>query len=847
MRTPFAESLALIVNDRTLDAHVLLALREDSLSLLDRLRVRLPNILGNTLELRLLDRSAAREAILSPLEQWRKLGLPGLAAEPAEALVTELLDQTDQAALRAGNVGAAAAEAATRGRVETAFLQLALQRLWDVELAAKSPAMRVETLNGKSLDGVRGVVKAHLHEALGQFTNDQRQCLALMFRYLVTPSGGKQANSAVDLFMSLNDEGGKAPSAQALRDILERLAAPDRRILRTQPNVNAPNDGPLFELFHDALAQPVLEWTQRERGAELRLQRDKARRQVRHAGAAIVVLVALLVSTVIAGLIARGSMKEAEARNRAVLLAKSSSLAKEGQDAFDKGFAERSYLIESQSIEMLKANLLSIDTEVEKKLNSSAAAAGAAALEGHEKEITSLAMTSDGSRMITGYEDATAALWNLTKATPVATLLKGHIKAVNSVAISPDGTHAITASEDSTWGWDLAGPAPIGAVLEEKADPARGVAFSDDGKRAIISHVIPMALLWDLSGGTPVKSVLEWKKDEKIDGAAFSPDGKHAMTMSMDQRTSVWRIRDLTDPSPSTVVFEGLFSQIKHWRYSGDGKRLLMSSADTTQVWDLSGSEPVATVLEGEKEPVYDSAFNLDGTRVIIISAHDTTARVWDLTGPKPAATELKGHTKEIGAVWLSKDGKRAITWSSERPSDRSPDSMLVWDLTGLKPVATALEWFDYKAPMMMSPDGTHILTLRGRTARLWDLATLGDPARLPKLAEAQLRRRWENRQSIASKADDPDRPGCLSEAELVELSLIPPPRDHQASSERTAPANTEPACPPRGVPQKETDFLGHILKDLNLGIGWNSAAGGAPSPDGAPPDASVTPKAKGP
>ena len=141
-----------------------------------------------------------------------------------------------------------------------------------------------------------------------------------MFRYLVTPSGGKQANSAVDLFMSLNDEGGKAPSAQALRDILERLAAPDRRILRTQPNVNAPNDGPLFELFHDALAQPVLEWTQRERAAELELQRDKARRQVRLAGAAIVVLAALLVITVIAGLIARGSIKEAAVRNRELQL-----------------------------------------------------------------------------------------------------------------------------------------------------------------------------------------------------------------------------------------------------------------------------------------------------------------------------------------------------------------------------------------------------------------------------------------------------------------------------------------------------------------------------------------------
>ena len=188
-----------------------------------------------------------------------------------------------------------------------------------------------------------------------------------------------------------------------------------------------------------------------------------------------------------------------------------------------------------------------------KKHDTSTAAAGAAKLEGHEKTITSWATTSDGRRVITGYEDGTAALWDLTKATPVATLLKEHIKAVNCAAISPDGTHAITASEDSTWSWDLAGPTPKGAVLGRETDPVQDVAFIDDGKRAIISYwVPPMALLWIFPQACQSSPVLEWKKDEKINSAIFSPDGKHAITFSidqMDQRALVLQIRDLTDPS----------------------------------------------------------------------------------------------------------------------------------------------------------------------------------------------------------------------------------------------------------------------------------------------------------
>ena len=908
VRTPFAKSLALIANDRTLDAHILLALREDSLSLLDRLRVRLPNILGNTLELRPLDRAAAREAILSPLELWRKRGLPGPAAEPAEELVTALLDQTDQAALRAGNIGAAAAEATTRGRVETAFLQLALQRLWDVELAAKSPAMRVETLNGKSLDGVRGIVKAHLHEALGHFTNDQRHCLALMFRYLVTPSGGKQANSAVDLFVSLNDGGDKALSAQALRGILEQLAAADRRILRTQPNVSAPDDGPLFELFHDALAQPVLEWTQGERAAELRRQRDKARRQVRLAGAGIGVLVVLLVIAVIAGLLARGAIKEAATQNRDLMLSQSRFIARVGQENFDKGFAEQSYLIESQAFDRLKhvdsSDAAKEKKVVEEKLNKSAAAAVAPALEelaeledptaaaledqhppaapNHpgslaaskgqkKKEIVNWAMTSDGKRVIIAYDtDATAVLWDLTKAPPVATKLKGDNKtAVQLVAISPDGTHAITASADSTWGWDLAGPLPAWAAdpikpllkLEGKADlaqhvtfsPAQGVTFSDDGNRAIISQSNNTALVWDLSARPPVS--LDFKDHNKITSASFLPDGKHAITTFLESgKLELW-FWDLTGDSSKTKVFDESVEGFKHLDVSPDWKRLLISTADTTKVWDLSGSKPVETVLKDEKEPVNASAFNHDGTRVIITSAHDTTARVWDLSkSGSVKKAKLDGHDINIGHVWLSEDGKSAITLSSEQPSDRSSDSMLFWNLTGPNPVETKGELFDYNASLIKpSSDLTHILTLRGNIVRSWDIATLSDhdPAGIRKLADAQLRRRWDDRQQIASKADDPDRPGCLSEVERVELTLTPPPPYHPASSERVQPEKDQKkdACPEVGSASIEAGIWGefrHMLHLLALGIEWRSAADGAPLPDGAPPDASVTPTAKG-
>jgi WD40 repeat protein len=840
VRTEFAESLALIVNDRALDAHVLMAVREDALSLLDRLRVRLPNILGNTIELRLLDRPSAREAILSPLARWRGQGWPGPAAEPGEALVTALLDQTDQASLRAGSVGAAAAEADTRGRIETAFLQLALQRLWDTELAANSPALRLETLNGAALGGVRGIVEAHLHEALGQFSQDQRQWLALMFRYLVTPSGGKQANSAADLFTSLRDEGRKPPPATVLGEILERLASGDRRILRTLPNVRTPNEGPLFELFHDALAQPVLAWTQGERAAELRrqadtarLQADKARSQARLARVAVVVLASLLVAVVVAGLIARGAMNETTARSQAVLLAQSRFLTREGQAALQGGFPERSYLVETQAAERLKASALSIDRELAEALNRSTTAASAVFLEGHGKRITSVAFSHDGTMAITGSEDGTARLWDLTGPTPVAKVLKGHQKAVNRVAFSRDATRAITASDDNTaLVWDLATLKSVATLIAEQR-PIYGVALSDDGKHAITKSNDSLRV-WDLTASTPTAHLLEddernLDKDRDIKGWVYSRDATRAITESRDKTIRVW---DLTGPKPVATALPLDKDAVTYAGLSEDGKHVVVASGDNTAVvvWDVTVRPPREIVLKGHKDKISAVGFSDNGERAITCSA-DKTARVWDLKEPAPAGLVLDGRGEALECMNLSDDGKRAVTASIST----GKAIIKVWDLTPPVPAAAQLEGI---SSFFFSPDGTRAITnggYNGNAARLWNVTALRNQEALQRLAEAELRRRWAARASIVVDADDPDRPGCLSEAELLDLFLIAPPRDHAPSTERRAPSETGPACPAKGVEQRQAGIWGYVqqcLRMLSLGIAPGSATADTPAPD---------------
>jgi len=181
----FDLELARLVGE-PLRVNVLLSLREDSLARLDQFKPRIPAVYANSLRLDRLDRDAGRAAILGPVERWNQLTGDRVEVEPA--LVEAVLDgvETGQIEQAAGGLGTVEANGRPSA-VEAPYLQLVMQRLWDVERAAGSSTLRAETL--EELGGARQVVADHLERAVEALTPDQRDVAARLFTYLVTPSG----------------------------------------------------------------------------------------------------------------------------------------------------------------------------------------------------------------------------------------------------------------------------------------------------------------------------------------------------------------------------------------------------------------------------------------------------------------------------------------------------------------------------------------------------------------------------------------------------------------------------------------------------------------------------------
>lgn len=61
-------------------------------------------------------------------------------------------------------------------------------------------------------------------------------------------------------------------------------------------------------------------------------------------------------------------------------------------------------------------------------------------LKGHEGSVYSVAISPDGSKIVSGSWDNTIRIWDINSGSELR-VLKGHEARVNSVAISPDGSN----------------------------------------------------------------------------------------------------------------------------------------------------------------------------------------------------------------------------------------------------------------------------------------------------------------------------------------------------------------------------------------------------------------------
>ncbi len=769
----FAFEFPQAVNDLALPVSFLISIREDALAKLDRFEGSISNLFNNYLRVEHLDRAAAREAIVRPIDQYNRLhAVDGQNVTIEPALVEAVLDQvkTGQVLLGEAGRGTVAGED-TRAQIETPFLQLVMTRLWNEEVSLGSQVLRLKTL--ETLGGAESIVRTHLDAVISGLTPSEQEVAANIFHYLVTPSGTKIAYGPSDLAAQSDLD------RQEVVGVLEKLSYGDVRILRTVDPPSDHPDKPWYEIFHDVLAPAILEWRTRYNQAQeladakrrAEEQKRRADEQARVARRLRLLAVALAVVTLLAfatSIYAFVKQKEArENKEQALVYLNQTNEAKvEAKNQTDlatirKAEADEAQQTAQEQIEIAAANKADAE-EAKADANAAIQAAETAnASAGRAQQAASEANKQSDQRA----SETRVAYANLLAAqsrsaleeTPQRSLLLA-IEAMKST--EPTDPHVPGAEESLRLALSQSGGFPI--PFPEKA--VDRVAISPNN-RWVIGTYSRGVELWQNTVEGPIAV------RHRLEGAgnviAFSADNRWLATSKVSETGSVEDVTpdkeagrlyklDSDGPSSNPLVLRSHKNYISAIAISPDSHWLVTAGDHhDVRLWDLTAADPSANpvVLPGGGN--LDTVISISpDSHWLVTSSWDSHANrgetaatyLWNLKAANPGASpfELKGHTASVSNVAFSPDVRWLVTSSGEYDThtSRMDKTPRVWDLTAPDPSAQPRLLIGHEGPigaMAISRNSRLLVTGGGGdklerhydgTARVWDLGGKGQTAK---------------------------------------------------------------------------------------------------------------------
>jgi serine/threonine protein kinase len=172
-------------------------------------------------------------------------------------------------------------------------------------------------------------------------------------------------------------------------------------------------------------------------------------------------------------------------------------------------------------------------------------------LTGHTGDIRSLAVAADGRRAISGSDDHLLRLWNLDTGRELR-CFDGHTDSVTAAAIAPNGRWVLSGSSDHNVRlWQV----ESGRELRRFAGHAswvNSVAIAADGRRILTGSggeirdgrfadgADTTLRLWDAAEGAELRCLKG--HTASVTSVALSPDGRHALSGSLDQTVRLWEL-----------------------------------------------------------------------------------------------------------------------------------------------------------------------------------------------------------------------------------------------------------------------------------------------------------------
>ena len=246
---------------------------------------------------------------------------------------------------------------------------------------------------------------------------------------------------------------------------------------------------------------------------------------------------------------------------------------------------------------------------------------------------------------------------------------------------------------------------PWQSTLRGHGDRVNDAAWSPDGSQLVTASADKTAKVWNAQSG---QIFFTLPHSGTVNYAAWSPEGSHLVTASADGTAKLWESQ--TGQMSLTLPHSGTVNSAV---WSPDNRRLVTASADNTaRGWDAQTGRLLFTLPHSGT--VNYAAWSPDGKRIVTASK-DGAAKIWN--GQTGQALFTLPHDGAVYHAAWSPDGKRIVTASDDKTAK-------VWNAqTGQKLFALMHDAQIRHAAWSL--DGSRLVTASDdRTARVWEAST---------------------------------------------------------------------------------------------------------------------------
>jgi WD40 repeat protein len=338
--------------------------------------------------------------------------------------------------------------------------------------------------------------------------------------------------------------------------------------------------------------------------------------------------------------------------------------------------------------------------------------------EGHDQEITALAINDDGTVGLSGSFGGEVKVWDLGSPRLIGSL-DAHASKVTAAILSRDGQCAITTDDHTLRVWDLS-MLPTPSMAPRHRGAVSGLAVSKTADRVISCSREGDLISWDVvSAAVRVKCHLDsgW-----LCALSVTTNGKTVVTAAGETTYApyaleVWDMEHGQRRGKLGEVSRHVFALV-----NSPDERLVISAGadDTVRVWDLRNFR-AGNVFTGHSAPVVALAITPD-SRYAISGSWDHSIRIWDLDDERQMRV-IEGHEERLREVVVTPDGQYIVASGDD-------GVVIVWNLaTGQpririrahepRPSQTAI------LKLSVSPSGRYLVTAGAdNSLKVWDIET---------------------------------------------------------------------------------------------------------------------------